>query len=237
MNHTADNGDPIMTTMTKARYGAAAVAIAPSVMLFAYLAHPFIARLPDADAVAHAVHADTTWWGFVHLLTALGSALVALAFLAIRAFLHDAGEERFSAWALPFVIVGSASYGLLPGLEFAPLAAALSGADAVAAQAALQPWFIFTLATSGILFAIGIVGFARGIAAGRVLSRPLTRLVVTALVVWAAARLIPLGLVQFYVQGVAGIVALWPLAFQMWQQPKLTHATTASAGSASAFSG
>jgi hypothetical protein len=224
-----------MTSTTKARYGAVAVAIAPSVMLFVYLAHPFIARLPDADAVAHAVHADTTWWGFVHLLTALGSALVALAFLAIRAFLRDAGEERFSVWALPFVIVGSALYGLLPGLEFAPLAAALSGADARAAQAGLQPWFTFTLATSAILFAIGIVGFARAVAAGRVLSRPLTRLVVTGLVVWAATRFVPLGAVQFYLQGVAGIVALWPIAFQMWQQPKLTHVTTASAGSASAF--
>jgi hypothetical protein len=237
MNHTADNGDLIMTSTTKARYGAAAVAIAPSVMLFVYLAHPFIVRLPDADAVAHAVHADATWWGIVHLLTALGSALVALAFLAIRARLRDAGEERFSAWALPFVIVGSAFYGLLPGLEFAPLAAARTGGDAAAAQSALQPWYIFTLATSVILFAIGIVGFARGIAAGRVLSRPLTRLVVTALLVWAAARFIPLGLVQFYVQGVAGIVALWPLAFQMWRHPQLTHATTVSARSASAFSG
>ena len=236
MNHTAENGDPIMTSTTKARYGAVAVAIAPSVMLFVYLAHPFIARLPDADAVAHAVHADTTWWGIVHLLTALGSALVALAFLAIRAWLRDAGEERFSGWALPFVIVGSAFYGLLPGLEFAPLAAALTAADPAATQAALQPWYIFTLATSVILFAIGIVGFARGIAAGQVLSRPLTRLVVAALLVWAAARLVPLGVVQFYVQGVVGIVALWPLAFQMWRQPELTHATAASAGSASAFS-
>jgi predicted MFS family arabinose efflux permease len=104
-------------------------------------------------------------------------------------------------------------------------------------QAALQPWFLFTLAASVILFAIGIVGFACAIAAGRVLSRPLTRLIVTGLVVWAAARFVPLGAAQFYVQGVAGIVALWPLAFQMWQRPKLTHVTTASAGSASAFSG
>ena len=226
-----------MTSTTRARYGALGVAIAPSVMLLAYLAHPFIGRLPDADAVAHAVQSDTTWWGVVHLLTALGSALVALAFLAIRAFLRDAGEERFSVWALPFVIVGSALYGLLPGIEFAPLAAALTGADARVAQAALQPWFVLTLATSGILFAIGMVGFARAVAAVRVLSRPLTRLVVTGVVVWAAARFVPLGAVQFYVQGVAAVVALWPLAFRMWQQPGPTRVTTASAGSASAFSG
>ena len=74
-----------------------------------------------------------------------------------------------------------------------------------------------------ILFAIGIVGFARAVAAARVLSRPLTHLVVIGLIVWAAARFVPLGAVQFYLQGVAGIVALWPLAFQIWQQPKLMH--------------
>jgi hypothetical protein len=96
-------------------------------------------------------------------------------------------------------------------------------------QAALQPWFISVLASSVLLFAVGVLGFARGIAAGQILSRPLTRLVVTGLVVWAAARVVPLGAVQFYVQGVAGIVALWPLAFQMWRQPQLASPRTASA--------
>ena len=118
MNHAhRQGGNPIMTStsIARARYGALGVAIAPSVMVFVFVAHPFIAKLPDAAAVAHAVHADTTWWGIVHLLTAAGSALVALAFLAIRAFLRDAGEERFSAWALPFVIAGSALVRAAPG--------------------------------------------------------------------------------------------------------------------------
>jgi hypothetical protein len=197
------------------------VALAPLVLLVALVTHPFIARLPDAHAVAHAVAVDATWWGIVHLLTAVGSSLVALAFLAIRARLRDAGEERFSPWALPFVIVGSALYGVLPGLEFAPMTAVRTGGDAVAVQAVLEPWFISILATSGLLFTVGVLGFAQGIAAGQILSRPLTRLVVTGLVVWAAARFVPLGAVQFYVQGVAGIVALWPLAFQMWRQTQL----------------
>jgi hypothetical protein len=195
------------------------VALAPLVLLIALVTHPYIAKVPDAAAVAHAVAADTTWWGIVHLLTAVASSLVALAFLAIRAHLRDAGEERFSPWALPFVIVGSALYGLLPGLEFAPMTAVHTGGDAAAVQAVLEPWFISVLATSVLLFAVGVLGFAQGIAAGQILSRPLTRLVVTGLVVWAAARFVPLGAVQLYVQGVAGIVALWPLAFRMWPRP------------------
>ncbi|MBC3194810.1 hypothetical protein H7X46_27540 [Pseudonocardia sp. C8] len=210
----------------RARAGAAAVAVAPLVMLVAFVTHPFIARLPDAGAVAAAAGADPTWWAAVHLLTAAGSALVALAFLAVRAHLRDAGEDRFSAWGLPFVISGSAVYGLLPGLEFAPMAAVLTGGDAAAAQDVLQPWFVAVLVTSVVLFAIGVLGFARAVAAGRILSRPLTRLVVTGLVVLAVARMVPLGAVQFHVQGLAGLVALWPLAFRMWRGPR------AGAGSA-----
>ena len=38
--------------------------------------------------------------------------------------------------------------------------------------------------------------------------------------VMAVARLVPVGAVQFYVQGAAGIVALWPLAYEMWKRPE-----------------
>ncbi len=210
-------------TTTGARFGAVAVALAPAVMLVALVGHPFLARLPDAVAVAEAVAQSTTRWGIVHLLTAVGVSLTALAFLAIRAWLRDAGEDRFSAWALPWVILGSALYGLLPGLEFAPMAAARTGGDVAGVQAALAPWFIAILATSVIIFAVGIFGFARGIAASGVLSRGLTRLVVTALVVLAVSRFVPLGAVQFYVQAAAGLIALWPLAYQMWT-PEVSRA-------------
>lgn len=161
---------------TRARFGAVAVALAPAVMLVALVGHPFLARLPDAVAVAEAVEQSTTRWGIVHLLTAVGVSLTALAFLAIRAWLRDAGEDRFTPWALPWVILGSALYGLLPGLEFAPMAAARAGGDVAGVQAALEPWFITILATSVIIFAVGIFGFARGIAASGILSRGLTRL-------------------------------------------------------------
>lgn len=38
----------------------------------------------------------------------------------------------------------------------------------------------------------------------------------TALVVLAASRFVPLGAVQFYVQAAAGLIGLWPLAYRMW---------------------
>ena len=211
--------NPISAT-TRARLGAAIVALAPAVMLAGLFAHPYIATLPDEAAFAEAVAADTTYWGLVHLTAAVASGLLVLAFLALRSYLREAGEERWSILALPFIVVGSTLFAVLPGMEFVPLVATEAGADAEAAQAALAPWFIPIMVTGAITFAVGVFAFAKGIANSRVLSRRLTWLVVGALVVLAISRLVPVGVVQFYVQGAAGIVALWPLAYGMWKRPE-----------------
>ena len=209
-----------MSQATRARFGAAIVALAPAVMLVGLFAHPYIAILPDEAAIAEAVAADTTYWGLVHLTAAVASGLLVLAFLAIRSYLREAGEERWSILALPFIVVGSTLFAVLPGMEFAPLAAAEAGADVQAVQVALAPWFLPILMTGAATFAIGVFAFAKGIADSRILSRRLIWLVVGALVVMAVARLVPVGAVQFYVQGAAGIVALWPLAYEMWKRPE-----------------
>src|SRR5215211_2762446 len=171
---------PISAT-TRARFGAAIVALAPAVMLAGLFAHPYIATLPDAVALAAAATADTTRWGLAHLTVGVASGLVVLAFLAIRSYLRDAGEERWSILALPF-IMGGTLFALLPGMEFAPLAAAKTGADVQAVQAALAPWFLPILVTGATTFAVGVFAFAKGIADSRVLSRRLAWLVVGALV-------------------------------------------------------
>jgi hypothetical protein len=76
------------------------------------------------------------------------------------------------------------------------------------------------MVTGAITFAVGVFAFAKGIANSRVLSRRLTLVVVGALVVLAISRVVPVGAVQFYLQGAAGIVALWPLAYEMWKRPE-----------------
>src|SRR5215218_22034 len=210
--------NPISAT-TRARCGASIVALAPAVMLVGLFAHPYIATLPDEAAVAEMATADTTRWGLVHLTVGVASGLLVLAFLAIRSYLRGAGEDRWSILALPFIVVGSTLFAVLPGMEFAPLAAAEAGGDVQAVQAALAPWFLPVLVTGAATFAIGVFAFAKGIADSRILSRRLTWLVVGALVVMAVARLVPVGAVQFYVQGAAGIVALWPHAYEMWKRP------------------
>ena len=157
----------LMSQATRARFGAAIVALAPTVMLAVLFAHPYIATLPDEAAVAEAVAADTTYWGLVHLVA---SGLLVLAFLAIRSYLREAGEERWSILALPFIVMGGTLFAVLPGTEFAPLAAK-ADADAETAQTALAPWFISIMVTGAIPFAVGVFAFAKGIANSRVLSR------------------------------------------------------------------
>jgi hypothetical protein len=186
----------------------------------AFAWHPYLpGRLPNDAAIAAAVAADTTRWGLAHLAAGVGSGVLVLAFLAIRSYLREAGEDEWSPVGLPFIVIGSTLYTLLPGMEFAPLAAAEAGGDVQATQAALAPWFVSILVAGAVAFGVGILGFARGIALSGVLCPGLTWLVVGALLVTAAARFIPLAAVQFYVQGAAGIVALWPLAYAMGKQP------------------
>ncbi|HEX2029086.1 MAG TPA: hypothetical protein VHF25_13915 [Nitriliruptorales bacterium] len=206
----------------QARAGTATVALAPVVILAAFLAHPFLVVLPDAEAVAAVLAENPTRWAVAHLLTAIGSALIALAFLAVRVHLRNAGQDRFSPWGVPFVVFGSVLYAVLPGLEFAPLTAAETGGDIAAVQAALQPWFIPIFVTGAITFAIGIYAFARAIADSAILGTRTTPVVVTGLAVLAGARAVPLGVVQFHVQAIAGVVALWPLAAVMWRAQSAT---------------
>jgi len=62
-----------------------------------------------------------------------------------------------------------------------------------------------------------------GIVHSGVLGPQLTWLVVGALVLMAVARFVRLG-VALYVGGMAGIVALWPLAYEMWKHPEAARA-------------
>jgi hypothetical protein len=196
---------------------AAVVAIAPVVLLAGFVYHPFLDPPTDPGTIAAAAAADTTRWGLAHLAIAVGYGFAVFAFIAIRSYLREAGEERWSAGALPFIVMGSTLFAVLPGMEFAPLAAAEAGADARAAQAALIPWFVPVLVTGAVSFALGALGFAMGIVRSGVMSRVPTWLVVGSLVVMAATRFLPLGVAP-YVIALAGVLALWPLAFAMWKR-------------------
>lgn len=195
---------------------AAIVALAPAAMLAAFLYHPYITRLTNDSAVAAALTADTARWGLSHLAVGVASGLMVLAFLAIRSHLRTAGEQTWSIRALPFVVIGSTLFVFLPAMEIATLAAAEAGADVPTVLAELNPWFFPVLLAGALTFELGVLGFAVGIVRGGVLSPRSARLVGAALVVMATARFVPLG-AALLVGGAAGVIALWPLSYNMWR--------------------
>jgi hypothetical protein len=189
---------------------AATVGIAPVLLAAALLWHPPIpGGLPDHVAVAEHVAHDPTRWGLAHFAAAAASAFLILGFVAIRAHLRDALDPWISAAGLGLVVIGSTAYAVLPGMEFAVLAAHEIGADPVAAQVAIRSWFMAVLLTGGALFAVGVLGYAAAIGRVGAFSRRKTWVVVGALVVLAVSRLVPIGAVQFFVQarGSGGTVA------------------------------
>jgi len=208
-----------MSATTQERFRAAVVAIAPTVLLIGFAYHPYLSDPTDAAVIGAAAASDTTRWGISHIVIGVGYGLIVLAFIAIRSYLREAGEERWSILALPFVVMGSTLFAILPGMEFTPLAAAETGADFEAAQEELAPWFVPVIVTGGICFALGALGFAKGVVVSGTLRPKPAWLVAGALVVMTAARFVPLGPAQ-YVIGAAGVVALWPVAYVMWRHPE-----------------
>lgn len=198
------------------RGGAIVTAAAPVLLLATFLWHPPIpGRLPDASAVAEAAASDLTRWGLVHLATVVASAVVAVAFLAVHELLRAHGGHP-SLLGVGAVVVGSVLYAVLPALELAQLAAHETGADMAETQQALSGWFRLALLSGGLVFLVGAVAVAAAVNRAALLGGGRDVLVATALVLFAVSRLVPVGVVQFYVQAAVAMLALLPLAVQMW---------------------
>ena len=162
---------------TRRRFRPAIVAIAPAVLLAGFAYHPYVSRPTDEAALAVAAASDTTRWGLSHPAIGVGYGLAVLAFIAIRSYLREVGEERWSVLALPFTALGCAMFPILTGMECALLAAAETGGDVEGAQTELTPWFVPLLVMGGISSALGALGFAIGITRSKMLSAQLTSLV------------------------------------------------------------
>lgn len=229
LHGAAERGAGSLSVRAVTSFRALILVTAPVVMLIGGGYHPWIGNPGDPgffETLSAAVAADATRWWVAHFLIAVGSGLLVIAFLAIRSYLRDAGENRWSVMGVPFIVMGSTLYALLPAMEFAPVAALRTGADGAAIQAAQMPWFGPILLTSAVLFALGVIGFVIALVRSDLLSAWLTWIVAGALVVAAASRFFPVGAAQLYVGPAAGLVALWSLAYAMWNHPQVVTRTT-----------
>lgn len=192
----------------------AIVVIAPLVLLAAFLYHPFLPVLTANEPLAAAIQADPMRWAIAHLGVAVGSALLVMAFISVRDFLVRSGA-KVSPHALYCVAFGGVLYAMLPGFEFAPLAAMWTGGDIVRVEEVLEPWFVPTLLIGAFANAIGLIGFARAVRTAPIMDSTRANVVMIALIVMAISRFVPLGAVQFWVQGAATVTALLTIAFVM----------------------
>lgn len=191
------------------------VAAAPVALLAGILYHPYLTRLSnDADVAAAAT--DTTRWGVAHLVVGLGFALSAVAFVAVGNHLREAGEHRWSIIGTAFAVLGSALFVFLPAMEIAMTAVVDAGADLEAVIGELNTWFVPLLLAASLSVTIGAMALSAAVVRAEILTPQLTRLVVISLLVMAVLRFVPLG-ATLIVSGVAGLLALWPLAYVMWK--------------------
>jgi hypothetical protein len=226
--------------MSKAKiiYRAGIIMIAPAVMFVSFVFHPHIGSPLDADFLdffASAVMADPFRWGVVHYITGMGCGLMILAFLAIQNHFSEISgiTDSWFGIGLHFIIMGNLFYAFLPSMEMGAMAAAEIEADVAAFQGVLMLWFVPTLLSSALLFTIGVAFFATGIIRAGLWNRSLCLVTAAALVVMGLSRFAPLNVIQFYVQGIAGILALWPIAwFVLKHQPaeKVTASDAVVAG-------
>lgn len=214
-----------MEVRTRTKWGASSLVAAPIVVLAAFATHPHVGTMAGeeglSDAIAAEIAASSGTWIFSHLLLAVGSGLLALAFIAMRGYLHEAGEDRYSAVGLPFVVLGSVLFALLPAMEMAPVVAHEAGVDVAAVQTALdETIFVPVLVSGSLMFAIGALGYAIGVHRSGALGTSTGLVVAGALVVAAITRFVPVFFVLFYVQSAALFAALWPVAYTMWRRPR-----------------
>lgn len=200
------------------RIRAGSVALGPLFLMAALFYHPYIANLTDETQVAGAMRsADTMRWGFSHLAVGTGLGLLLLAMLAVRSHLKEAGEQRWSPAAVPFLVMGTIFFTFLPAMEIAMIAAFDAGTDPVVLQANLSTWFVPMLVTSAVLSGVGTILLAAGIVRSGVLAAQQARIVAGALVVLAVSRFVPQGR-ALYAGAAAAVVALAPIAVRMWKE-------------------
>lgn len=108
-----------MTETLRGRFQAAVVVIAPLFLLAAIAYHPYVGNLSDKSELAGAISADPARWGAAHVAVGAGMGLLLAAFLAVCSYLRKSGEERWSAAAVPFLVMGTTFSIFLPAIETA----------------------------------------------------------------------------------------------------------------------
>lgn len=204
-----------MSERAQQQLRAAAVAVAPVVLLAGFLSHPYLADPMDPSEVAAAAAADPARWGVAHLVLGVGLALSLLLFFAVRTHLRGIGESRWSFVSVPLAAIGLTMFAMIVGMDgLGGQAAAETGTEAAYFEEAFDLGLPVQLA-AGIFTALALVALALAVARSGLLTGVMNLVVAVAFVVVAVSLFVPMGWAA-YVGSPALIVGAWPVALAMW---------------------
>lgn len=206
-----------MSEQTQARIRAAAVALAPVVFLIGILTLPYLSDRTDTAATASKVAEDgmRSAWGIILLVASV--VLTLLAVFSLRRHIEAAGERTWSFVAVPLIVAGGVGLAFMAGVYLAAVPLAAGGGDVVAYFEDAKAWIMPINIVAAGLFGLGWLSLAAAILRARVLVPERARVVALALVVLAVAQFLPWGW-GLYLSGIALLVGLWPLAYELWAQ-------------------
>jgi hypothetical protein len=203
-----------MSERTRTWAGAAVLFIGSAVFLAGSLAHPFVRDYMDTTVVADAVSAAPGQWAVAHVILAVGLGLVLLAVLVIREQFRGPGELRWSAAAVPLLIVGATLFGAIVGSEITLAAVVDTGGDVLAVREATEALTLPLVLAGFLLFGLGWLCFAMAFYRARILPSALNWLAIVALVAIPIASFIPQTL-GTYAYGLAILMVSWLVGYHM----------------------
>ena len=205
-----------MNEANTSRLRAAVVAATPIALLIGFLYHPYVTDEMNHAGVAATIAADPTRWLWAHLVLSGALVLSFLTVVALRMYLHAAGDNGWSLLALPLLAVGLTLITLIVGFEgFGGGFLQRAHGDVAAYLAAAARWWLL-FAVGGLCFALGWLSYLVAIWRTRILGRQLTWLVTAGIVVMDVAFFVPAGWGGI-VSSAASVAALWPVAYAMWR--------------------
>jgi hypothetical protein len=193
--------------------GAAALFIAPVVLLAGLAAHPFVRSYGHKGVIAGAVAGAPSRWAWSHVIIVLGLGLLLVAITVIRRQLRDAGEQRWSVVALPLLLVGGMLLGAAAGSEITLAAVVTSGQDVLAVLQTGESAVALYLG-GAVTFATGWLCLAVALHRAPIMSPAQRWMATVALTVVAGALFVPQTSAAC-AYGVALVVANWLIGYHM----------------------
>lgn len=218
----------------KTRVRAAVVLAAPVTLLVGWLLEPYVDNPTDPVLLGQAVAAGPDRYLWSQLILGVALVLLMLSMVAIRYYMRDAGEDRWSFLAVPLLLTGFGAAMFVTGAAAVGTWTTVQlggGGDEVARF--IDQAHRVGLPVSGIgfiLIDLGLVTLAVAVKKSGILTEGAAWTVVGAFILSVVAGFIPTGW-ALRVVGVGLLIGLWSIGYRMWQDAAVSAPAPTSVAS------